>query len=190
SGYIKKSQVTNKKPSTQSESKVAKSASSEQVSVKADGKYDSSMPSSLKSTQSKISSSSGKSDRIEYIVYVGQSQLGKPYSSKPSIPSSFDCARFTRYCFSEADVKIKSSAYGQGYDSSFTKISSTSNLKRGDVVCFNTNDSDDDLSDHTGIYLGGGYFIHASSGAGRVLVSSLSSGYYSQTFSWGLRILD
>ena len=35
-------------------------------------------------------------------------------------------------------------------------------LKRGDLVFFNTNDGDGDLCDHSGIYMGNGYFIHAS----------------------------
>ena len=85
---------------------------------------------------------------------------------------------------------MESSAYSQGYDDTYTKISKISELKRGDMVCFNTNDTDSDLSDHTGIYLGGGYFIHASSGAGLVIVSTLNSGYYKEAFSWGRRIAD
>ena len=63
------------------------------------------------------------------------------------------------------------------------------NLKRGDMVCFDTV-SDSDACDHTGIYLGNGYFIHASSAAKKVILSSLSSGYYKRTFSWGRRVFD
>jgi cell wall-associated NlpC family hydrolase len=35
-----------------------------------------------------------------------------------------------------------------------------------------------------GFYLGGGSFIHASSGQGRVVISTLT-GYYATAFSWG-----
>ena len=49
--------------------------------------------------------------------------------------------------------------------------------------------SDSDQSDHTGIYLGSGYFIHASSGGEKVVVSNLNSGYYNRVFSWGRRVL-
>ena len=31
--------------------------------------------------------------------------------------------------------------------------------------------------------------IHASSGAGEVVISDLSSGYYNRVFSWGRRVL-
>ena len=57
-----------------------------------------------------------------------------------------------------------------------------------DLVFFNTV-SDSDQCDHTGIYLGDGWFIHASSGSGRVVVSTLASGYYNRVFSWGRRVL-
>ena len=56
------------------------------------------------------------------------------------------------------------------------------------MVFFNTI-SDSDLSDHAGIYIGEGYFIHASSGAHKVVVSNLTTGYYGRVFSWGRRIL-
>ena len=49
--------------------------------------------------------------------------------------------------------------------------------------------TDNDPSDHAGIYLGGGWFIHASSGQGKVVVSNLASGYYNRVFSWGRRVL-
>jgi hypothetical protein len=69
-----------------------------------------------------------------------------------------------------------------------TQIDGINNLKRGDLVFFNTV-SDSDLSDHAGVYIGEGYFIHASSGAHKVVVSNLTTGYYGRVFSWGRRIL-
>ena len=66
-----------------------------------------------------------------------------------------------------------------------TKIS---DLERGALVYFNTV-SDSDSCDHAGIYLGAGWFIHASSGQAKVVVSNLSSGYYNGVFSWGHNVL-
>ena len=126
---------------------------------------------------------------IEYLIYVAQNQLGKPYSYDANPPKTFDCALYTHYCYDMINKgDIKSSAKTQGYDDRQPKLS-YSELKRGDLVCFNTNSSDDDLSDHVGIYLGKGYFIHASSGGGMVMVSSMSSGYYKRVFSWGRRMI-
>jgi cell wall-associated NlpC family hydrolase len=171
---------------------IEKSALSAKTNESGDGSAsgESAMPASLKSSQSSYSSSLSDEKKIEYAIYNAQNQLGKPYSTNPDPPSSYDCAGLTHYCYGKAGVSLKASAYGQGYDSSYTKIKSASSLKRGDVVIFNTNEDDSDLSDHTGIYLGSGYFIHASSAGEEVMISTLSSGYYSRTFSWGLRILD
>ena len=46
------------------------------------------------------------------------------------------------------------------------------------------------MSDHVGIYLGSGQFIHASDAAGEVVISSMEEGYYSEVFSWGIRPLQ
>ena len=142
------------------------------------------------STPKKYSSSMSNSQKIEYVIYVAQSLKGKPYSTDANPPKSFDCSRYVRYCFQQAKVSLSGSSKEQGYDTKHTRIKSISSLKRGDVVVFNTNSSDSDLSDHTGIYLGNGKFIHASSAAGKVIESTLSSGYYKRNFSWGLRIFD
>ena len=142
------------------------------------------VPESLRSTTASPSES-----RIEFAIYLAQNLLGAPYASNANPPKSFDCAKFCYYCYTKAGSgAIKSSSYAQGYDDAFPKVA-YDDLKRGDMVCFDTV-SDDDLCDHTGIYLGGGYFIHASSAARKVILSSLSSGYYKRTFSWGRRILD
>ena len=186
-GYVHKDYLTTPKPKV-SESSSSNTGSSESASGSSDSRTK--IPSSLKSTVSTYSSSYSNSKKLEYVIYVAQNQLGKKYSTNPSEPKTFDCAGLMYYSFKKIGLKIPASAYSQGYDDDYTKISSASDLKRGDIVCFNTNSSDSDLCDHTGIYLGSGKFIHASSGAGLVIVSDLTSGYYERTFSWGRRILE
>jgi len=151
--------------------------------------YVTTMPAALKSTTSSYSSGQSHGQKLEHVIYVAQSNLSKPYVYGATGPKSFDCSGLTQYCFKKISVSLKRSAYSQGYDSSYTKVSGTGNLKRGDLVFFNTI-SDSDLSDHVGIYLGGGCFIHASSGGHKVVVSNLTSGYYNRVFSWGRRILS
>lgn len=185
-GYIHKNNLTKTKPAVASGS--ASNSASSSVSASSDSRTK--IPASLKSTVSTYKSSYSNSQKIEYAIYVAQNQLGKRYSSNPSEPTTFDCAGLMYYSYKKAGKKISASAYGQGYDDDFDKITSISDLKRGDMVCFNTNSTDSDLCDHTGIYLGSGKFIHASSGAGLVIVSDLTSGYYYRNFSWGRRIFD
>lgn len=143
---------------------------------------------SSSSKPKKYSSSMSNAQKIEYVIYVAESNKNKPYSSNANPPKSFDCSRFVSYCFKQAKVSMPSGSKEQGYNSKFTLIKNIGSLKRGDIVVFNTNSTDGDLSDHTGIYLGNGYFIHASSAAGKVITSNLTSGYYKRNFSWGLRV--
>lgn len=123
--------------------------------------------------------------KADKVVAAALAQLGKPYVYGSTGMSSFDCSGLTRYAYGLVGVTLPHSAYSVGYSSG--KKVTRSQLQRGDIVCFNTS-SDGDLSDHVGVYMGGGQFVHASSGQGRVVVSSLS-GYYSENFSWGRRVL-
>ena len=128
-----------------------------------------------------------RTEKIEHVIYVAQQQLGKPYVYGATGPSRFDCSGFTTYCYKTVGVTFGRTAQQQGYNAG-TKIEGLSNLQRGDIVCMNTV-SDSDLSDHVGIYLGDNKMIHASSGAGEVIISDLGSGYYNRVFSWGRRVL-
>ena len=166
-GYIYKSYLTKTKPATSSSS---------------------SSSSSSNSSSSGNSSSSANLTKSQKLVNVAKAQLGKPYVNGSKGSSSFDCSGFTNYCYRQIGVSVSGSAQTQGYNRG-SKISSKSDLKVGDIVCFDTNPDDGDLSDHVGIYIGGGSFIHASSAAGKVIVSNMSSGYYAQTFSWGRRVM-
>ena len=164
-GYIRSGLLTTTKPATSNKS--------------------SAMPRELQAT-----AEGAKASRIEKTIYVAQMLVGAPYEEKPNPPKSFDCAGYTSYCYNKAwEGILKSSSKGQGYDDHFKRIDDMGDLKRGDLVCFNTID-DKDLSDHTGIYLGKGYFLHASSVAKKVIVSQLKSGYYNRVFSWGRRIFS
>ncbi|MDO5323916.1 MAG: SH3 domain-containing protein [Clostridia bacterium] len=132
----------------------------------------------------------GSSATVNKVIALAKAQSGKPYVYGTTGPNSFDCSGFTYYVFKNAaGVTLKRTSESQGYDSSYTKISAISDLKVGDLVFFNTNSDDADLCDHVGIYLGSGSFIHASSAGGKVITSSLNSGYYNRTYSWGRRVL-
>ncbi len=132
----------------------------------------------------------GSSGTVSKVIALAKAQSGKRYVYGTSGPNTYDCSGLTYYVFKNAaNITLKRTSESQGYDSSYAKISSISDLKVGDLVFFNTNSSDGDLCDHAGIYLGGGSFIHASSAGGKVITSSLTSGYYNRTFSWGRRVL-
>ncbi len=144
--------------------------------------------STLASITSKYNSGMSAAEKLEYVIYVGQNQLGKPYVYGANGTKSYDCTGFTVYCFKQVGVSLPRTAQNQGYNTKYERITKTSQLRRGDLVYFNTI-ADGDLCDHAGIYLGAGWFIHASSGQGKVVISTLSSGYYNRVFSWAHRPL-
>jgi cell wall-associated NlpC family hydrolase len=125
--------------------------------------------------------SSASSSKADKVIAAAKAKLGKPYVFGAVGPNSYDCSGLTMYAYKTVGLSLPHSAYLVGYN--VGKKVSRNQLKRGDIVCFNTV-ADSDLSDHVGIYLGGGSFLHASSGQGRVVISSLT-GYYARVFSWG-----
>lgn len=125
------------------------------------------------------------------LLLLASNQLGKPYRYGTEGPNSYDCSGLVVACYQEVfDITLPRSAKDIGYCDDYETIYEIANLKKGDVVCFNTNSSDGDLSDHVGIYLGDEEFIHASSGKGSVIVSPIDEGYYFERFSWGKRIVE
>ena len=132
---------------------------------------------------------SGLSPVANKIIETAKKYLGCKYVYACEDPPYFDCSGLTQYVFKQYGYSLLRTAYQQGYNDKYQKLT-MSQLKTGDLVFFNTNLTDGDLCDHTGIYIGNGDFIHASSSAAKVIISNLNTGYYSQRFSWGRRILE
>lgn len=124
---------------------------------------------------------------MEFVCRMALEKLGTPYAPSSSGPDSFDSSGFLYYVYGLVGFALPRSTQGQGYMTS-SRVAREA-LSRGDFVCFDT-EEDDDLSDHVGIYLGSGQFIHASDAAGEVVISSMEEGYYSEVFSWGIRPLQ
>ena len=144
------------------------------------GSAASAIPAALRST------TATNTDGVEYAIYIAQSLMGAAYASDANPPSSFNSSAFTGYCYGRAGADLADDAEDQGGDARYAEIA-YDDLARGDLVCFDTV-SDGSACDHVGIYIGNGYFIHASSAAEKVILSSLKSGYYNRTFSAARRI--
>jgi len=63
-----------------------------------------------------------------------------------------------------------------------------SELRPGDLVFFKTTSRE--RITHVGVYIGDGKFVHASSAKGRVIVSSLTTGYYAHRYVGARRIFE
>lgn len=128
---------------------------------------------------------------ILMLLTLATQQLDKPYQYAAAGPNAYDCSGLAVYCYQEIfDITLPRSAKDLGYCDDYERIDKAEELQLGDIVCFNTNSYDGDLSDHIGIYIGDGKFIHASSARGRVIISTLREGYYQERFSWGRRIVS
>lgn len=122
------------------------------------------------------------------LVSVATAMLGKPYTWSEESPSKgFDCSGLVYFCLRTCGVSVsRYSASGFSSVSKWTEITSTGDLQKGDLIFFK-NDTSDRVS-HTGIYIGGGKFIHASSSAGKVITSSITTAYWTRNFVNGRRV--
>lgn len=130
--------------------------------------------------QSVNSLSRGSSRGVDLVSYSYQ-LMGKPYVWGASGPNSFDCSGFTAYVYKNFGVNLD---HYTGSQYSVGKSVSRSELIPGDLIFFNTTSS----ISHVGIYVGGGQFIHASSGGEKVTVSDLSGSYYTSRFAGARRM--
>lgn len=122
------------------------------------------------------------------LCFSALGQLGAAYEYAVCEPGrAFDCSSFTSYIYGLYGISLPPDARATGYLKTGVRIEDRRDLKRGDIVCFDTVD-DGDKSDHVGIYLGRGAFVHASSEKGHVVVSLLAE--YSGVYSWGVRVID
>ena len=115
--------------------------------------------------------------KIDKAIMLAKSLIGRKYAASDNPPQSFDCSSFVRYCLSKAGYSIKGTAASQAADTRYAKITSTSDLKKGDVLCFDT--SGNGKVDHSAIYLGNNKFIEASRNAGKVQTNTMTSWYKS-----------
>ncbi len=128
--------------------------------------------------------SAGSSAEGERIVAKAKEYLGVPYVYGGTSPSGFDCSGFVYYVFRQCGYSVTRTATTQNGDGYAV---SRANLQPGDIIIFYN--SAKSAIGHSGIYIGDGQFIHASSGGGRVMISSLSQTYYDTRFYSARRVV-
>ncbi len=143
-------------------------------------------------------------------------QLGKPYRYGASGPDEFDCSGLVYYIYGLAGKNISRTSQQQGAggvyvdkeslkfgDLVFFDTRNTEDLKdikidTGDTLNLFVGDPKNDESPkeefkpkvitHCGVYVGGGNFIHASSGnVMKVVIEKLDSKYFAQRYVWAKR---
>ncbi len=118
--------------------------------------------------------------------------IGTPYSyGGTNLSKGVDCSGFVLSVFKQNPYynltvnRVASDQYNNG-----TRVSK-SDLQAGDIVVFDTSGPNNGVITHSGIYIGNGNFIHASSGgAYSVTISNLNEGFYLNAYVGGTRVLN
>jgi cell wall-associated NlpC family hydrolase len=106
------------------------------------------------------------------IVQYAYRFLGTPYRYGGRLPDDVDCSLFVQTVFAAHNIRLPRTAHAQvgvGYAVSYQE------MQPGDRLYFASSSGH---VNHTGIYVGDGQFIHASSRARRVTVDSLMERAY------------
>ena len=123
---------------------------------------------------------------VSSVVEYAKQFLGYPYVYGGTSPRGFDCSGFVKYVFAHFGVKMNRTASAQMDNG--TPVS-MNNLIPGDVVFFKKPGSSASRASHVGIYIGNGQFIHASTSSTGVIISKMSSAYYTSGFVGGRRLV-
>ena len=115
--------------------------------------------------------------------------LGYKYVWGATGPKTFDCSGFTQKVYKQsAGIVIPRVSRNQAKVGKYIKYSE---LKKGDMVFFDTTKERLGKVNHVGIYLSNGNFIHASSGGKRVMITNFNKKrFYKNRFLWGRRIIQ
>jgi len=113
------------------------------------------------------------------IISTAKTKLGRKYVwGAVGQAGTFDCSGFTSYVYKKNGINIPRTSLNQ---SKYGKYVSREDLKKGDLIFFDTSKGRKGYVNHVGIYMGDGKFIHASSAKKKVVVSSLSK-FYAQRY--------
>lgn len=107
---------------------------------------------------------------------------GRPYVWAEEGPECFDCSGFTYYVYGSMGIDIPRVAREQAKVGKTIKVEE---LQYGDLIFFNTTSQPGQSITHVGLYLGNGWFTHASTGKYEVLYTNL---YTSAYFKERLRV--
>ena len=119
----------------------------------------------------------GRSSRLKgkHIISLAKTKLGRRYVwGATGVRNTFDCSGFTKYVYSKNGIKLPRRAIAQ---SKYGKYISRKNLKKGDLIFFDTSRRHKGYVNHVGIYIGNGKFIHASSAKKKVVITRLQNFY-------------
>lgn len=177
-------------PSTKSKTttKIASSSSTQRATSTPAPSRQTAPKSTTSTTSSKAApttsstTKSPTSTKASAIIGTAKQYIGVKYVWGGTTPSGFDCSGYMKYVYAKHGItlpRVSRDQYNVGQPVSY------SNLKPADLVFFSLDG--DKVTDHVGMYIGSGQFIHASSTKG-VMISTMSS-YWKSKYLGARRVL-
>jgi cell wall-associated NlpC family hydrolase len=122
------------------------------------------------------------------IIETAKSFIGTKYVWAANGPDCFDCSGFTKYVFKENGITLPRYS---GHQAKVGIRVSFDELKKGDLVFFDTERKFRGKVNHVGIYIGDNKFIHASSAKKKVIITSFNKKpFYRRRFLRGERVIN
>lgn len=119
--------------------------------------------------------------RGEHAALTATRMIGTPYRYGGDDLDGFDCSGLVRFAYRQAGLELPRTAATQRQAVAAVPRDS---LMRGDLVFFNLTGK----TDHVGIYVGDGRFVHAPSSGKRVQEARMDQGYFARHFDMAGRV--
>lgn len=131
---------------------------------------------------------SSSSNLINNIEWGAKELIGHKYVWGATGPRTYDCSGFTQKIFRDAGIRIPRVSRDQAKVGEYVSFN---NLRKGDLIFFDTHKHLSGKVTHVGIYLGNGNFIHASSAAKKIVIFNFNKKtFYKKRFLWGRRLVN
>ena len=100
-------------------------------------------------------------ESVKRIVHEAEKHIGKRYVFGANGPNNFDCSSFVCWVYTHSGVKNMPRTTAWGIYKNYCNPVSPSEAKPGDIIFFKGTYNSGSPISHVGIYVGGGYMIHA-----------------------------
>ena len=100
-------------------------------------------------------------ESVKRIVHEAEKHIGKRYVFGANGPNNFDCSSFVCWVYTHSGIKNMPRTTAWGIYKNYCNPVSPSDARPGNIIFFKGTYNSGSPISHVGIYVGGGYMIHA-----------------------------